>query len=249
MDKPFDIWMCTYNSSKLLPTILERICQVIPTRAINRKFIVDDFSSDNTKQLAKEMGWEVFENKKKGLCNARKYAFSLVETDYCASFEHDLYLSRKWFPRIPNLVTDSGFDIAQGVRIRDAKGFKELDIYDNKHRNITSEDNTFYALKPPINRAILEGETTKGVGSLKYYVDKNVCSRHIRGNAINCLRHGYYIYRSVNSERISAHAKCLAKAPVLSLKVAKETKSYSVIALYPLERLMILSGAIASKAV
>src|SRR4030067_2297471 len=104
MDKPFDVWMCTFNSSRLLPKILKRIDQVIPSKAINRKFIVDDFSSDNTKQVANEMGWEIFENRKKGLCNARQHAFSLVETDCCASFEHDLYLSEKWFPRIPNLV-------------------------------------------------------------------------------------------------------------------------------------------------
>lgn len=247
MDKPFDVWMCTYNSAKLLPITLTRISQVIPPKAINRKFIVDDFSSDDTKEVAKELGWEVYANKKKGLYNARQYAFSLVETDYCASFEHDLYLSEKWFPRIPNFVINSGCDIAQGVRIRDAKGFKELDIYDNNHRVITSEDNTFYAMIPNRNKEILKGNVENGISLLKYHVDKSVCSSHLRGNIMTCLRHGYYVYRRVNNERISAHAKCLMKSPILSLKVARETKGCSVIVLYPLERLMIISGALAAK--
>jgi glycosyltransferase involved in cell wall biosynthesis len=249
MVEPFDIWMCTYNSAKLLPIILPRITQVIPPEAINRKFIVDDFSSDKTKEAAKKLGWEVYANKKKGLYNARHYAFSLVETNYCASFEHDLYLSEKWYPRIPNFVVDGDYDIAQGVRIRDARGFKELDIYDNNHRIITSEDNTFYAMIPDWNRQILEGKVENGISSLKYRVDRSICSRHMRGNTMTSLRHGYYVYRRVNNEKISAHAECLAKSLLLSLKVFKETKGYSVIALYPLERLMILTGAITSKIV
>jgi len=247
MDKTFDIWMCTCNSEELLPLTLKRISEVIPSRVINRKFIVDDFSTDNSKEVAEKLGWQVYENKKKGLYNARKYAFSLVEADYCASFEHDLYLSKNWFPRIPNSVIEFGYDIAQGVRIRDVKGFKEMDIYDNNHRTITSEDNTFYAMIPTRNRDILTGYVDKSTSSLKLHVDKGVCSLHIRGNVRNSLRHNYYIYRAVNSGRLSTHVKCLMKSPLLSLMVIRETKGYSVIVLYPLERLMILSGAFVSK--
>jgi len=247
MNKRFDVWMCTYNSEKLLPMTLKRISEVIPPTAINRKFIVDDFSTDNSTKVAKELGWEVYANKKKGLYNAMQYAFSLVETDYCASFEHDIYLAENWFPRIPKWVTEQGYGIAQGIRVRDARGFKEIDIYDNNHRTISSEDNTFYAMIPPEIRDILTGKTDKDPSQLKRYVDKIVCSRHIRGNAKTCLKHGYYIYRQVNTVKISAHVKCLAKSPILALKVAKETRGYSVLIFYPLERVMILSGALASK--
>lgn len=248
LDKTFDIWMCTCNSEKLLPLTLKRISEVIPSRVINRKFIVDDFSTDNSKEVAEKLGWQVYENKKKGLISAQRYAFSLVETDYCASFEHDLYLSKNWFPRIPNSVIEFGYDVAQGIRIRDTKGFKELDIYDNNHRNITSADNTFYAMIPTRNKEILKGNIDKGVSShLKWHVDKGVCSRHIRGNVRNSLRHGYCIYRTVNQERLSTHLKSLMKSPLLSLRVIRETRGISVIVLYPLERLMILSGALVSK--
>jgi glycosyltransferase involved in cell wall biosynthesis len=227
--------MCTCNSEKLLPISLKRIDQVIPSKVINRKFIVDDFSSDRTVEIAEKFGWEIFRNRKKGLHNAQQYAFLLVNTDYCASFEHDLYLSENWFPHIPNLVVNSGFDVAQGIRIRDTKGFRELDIYDNNHRKITSEDNTFYSMK-----FIRNNSTTPNL-----HVDKKLCSLHLRGSTKTSLRHGYYIYRMVNDERTRNQLKALIKSPVLSLKVVKETKSFSVLTLYPLERIMIFSGALA----
>lgn len=63
----------------------------------------------------------------------------------------------------------------------------------------------------------------------------------------NSLRHDYCISRAVNQERLSTHLKCLMKSPLLSLRVIRETKCISVIVLYPLERLMILSGAVVSK--
>lgn len=248
LDKPFDIWMCTHNSEKFLPVTLKRITEVIPAQSINRKFVVDDFSSDNTKEVVKKLGWEVYLNKKKGLVNARRYAFSLVETDYCANFEHDVYLTKSWFPKIPDIVRHGGFDIAQGIRIRDTRGFKEMDIYDNSHRVITSEDNTFYAMVPKRNRDILEAKMGSGsISSLKYFVDKTVCSRHMRGGVATSLRHGYYIYRRENHDSIFIHAKCLINSPLLSLRVAKETKGFSVLVLYPLERIMIISGAITQK--
>jgi glycosyltransferase involved in cell wall biosynthesis len=247
VDKTFDVWMCTFNSAKLLPITLKRIEEVIPVAAINKKFIVDDFSTDNTLEIAQKLGWQVYRNKKKGLYNARRYAFSLAESPYCACFEHDIYLAKNWYPRIPDLVMNSRCDVAQGIRIRDVKGFKELDIYDNNHRSITSEDNTFYSLVSPKNKEIFITPSIASLSSLNYCVDKNVCSWHMRGNVRASLRHGYTIYRAVNGEKISVHAKCLAKSLPLSLKVASETKMFSVVCLYPLERVMILSGAVANK--
>jgi glycosyltransferase involved in cell wall biosynthesis len=101
---PFDIFMPTFNSAKLLPVVLPQIEKVIPASAINKKFIIDDFSSDDTREVAESLGWTVFRNKRKGLLNAQIYGFSLVTTECCALFEHDLYLASNWYPTIPNLV-------------------------------------------------------------------------------------------------------------------------------------------------
>ena len=228
--KSFDVWMCTHNSEKLLPLVLPQISRVIPI--INRKFIVDDFSSDNTKTVAKSLGWQVFSNIKKGLHNARAYAFSLVETEYCASFEHDIYLNRNWYPTIPNRVLSGKYDVAQGIRIRDVGGFRELDLYDYNHRFITSEDNTFYKM----------GANFQNIE--RYCVEKSICSFHLRGNVKNSLWHSYYIYREANNNSIRSHLKCFAKSPILSIKVFKETKGGLVLFFYPLERFLIFQGAL-----
>ena len=62
----------------------------------------------------------------------------------------------------------SGYDAAQGVRIRygDVKGFKELDIYDNNHRSITSEDNTFYSLVNPKNKQVFITPSIESISRL-----------------------------------------------------------------------------------
>ena len=72
--EPFDIWMCTCNSEQFLPMTLKRISEVIPSEVVNRKFIVDDFSSDCSKEVVRRFGWEVFENRTKGLHNALEYS-------------------------------------------------------------------------------------------------------------------------------------------------------------------------------
>jgi glycosyltransferase involved in cell wall biosynthesis len=230
--------MCTHNSGKLLPVVLPQISRVIPI--INRKFIVDDFSTDDTKAVAQSLGWQVFSNKKMGLNNARRYAFSLVETECCASFEHDVYLADNWFPTIPNHVQSGRYDVAQGIRIRDAGGFREADIYDYNHRFIPSEDNTFYRMGADFSNMN------------RYCIDKNVCSRHLRGGMSNSLRHDYSIYRDVNSDLeltagISPLLRCLVNSPFLSIKVFRETKGTLVLFAYPMERLMALAGGLSRK--
>ena len=231
--KPFDVWMCTHNSEKQLPVVLPQISRVIPI--INRKFVVDDFSTDNTKAVAKSLGWLVFDNKKRGLHSARNYAFSLVKTEYCASFEHDLFLADNWYPTIPNLVQSGKCDVAQGIRIRDIGGFREADLYDYNHRFITSEDNTFYRM----------GANFQNME--RYCVENSVCSRHLRGNISSCLKHDYYIYRELNNASVYSLLKCLAKSPFLSIKVFKETKGGLVLFCYPMERLLIFNGGLMRK--
>ena len=237
--KPFDVWMCTHNSEELLPVVLPQISRVIPI--INRKFIVDDFSTDNTKAVAKSLGWQVFGNMKRGLGNARSYAFSLVETEYCASFEHDLFLANNWYPTIPNIVQQSDkYDVAQGIRIRDIGGFREADLYDYRHRFVTSEDNTFYKMSA-------KAWEQASQNNKRYWVEKSVCSRHLRGSVSKSLRHDYYIYREVNTASIFSLLKSLAKSPFLSIRIFRETKGGIVLFAYPMERLLILNGGLIHK--
>jgi hypothetical protein len=145
-------------------------------------------------------------------------------------FEHDIYLAKTWFPTIPLAVLDRNLDGANGIRNRNVRGFRESDIYDNAHRLIVSEDNSFYATKPSTGR---------------YEVIRSVISIHLRQNTRQALRHGYFIYREVNSEPLQKHLKSIGKSSVLALRIGIETASIAPIIVYPLERTLYLFGAIA----
>lgn len=229
----FDVFVCTKNSEKLLPLVLPQIEKVV-CGSINRRFVVDDFSSDNTKEVAESLGWKVYSNHKQGLVYAQRYALSLVKTDFYASFEHDIFLSSKWFPTIPNLVVSGKYDIAQGIRVRNVEGFKQADIYDYSHRQtiIPSQDNTFY-LKSKTLSCTLN----------RYYIDNTVCSVHLRKSIIACLKHDLYINLFFGKPFILSLTKHLIYSPFQSLRIFKQTKSKHVLFCYPLERLFILAGA------
>ena len=50
-----DLIMWTYNSAKLLPTVLARINEVIPAEAVNKKIVSDDHSTDQTAKIARDV--------------------------------------------------------------------------------------------------------------------------------------------------------------------------------------------------
>ena len=62
---------------------------------------------------------------------------------------------------------------------------------------LTHIDQTIPSI-PTRNREIREGNLESNLNSLKYHVDKSICSHHIRGNAATCMRLGYCIYGRVN---------------------------------------------------
>jgi glycosyltransferase involved in cell wall biosynthesis len=225
--------MCTHNSEKFLPIVLPQIEKVIPRDSINKRFIIDDFSIDKTKEVAESLGWPVYHNHKQGLVNAQRLAVSLVETDFYASFEHDLFLTKDWFPKIPSLVLSGKYEVAQGIRVRDVSGFREADFYDYNHRRFTipSEDNTFY-------------KKDRSWALEKYFVDNSVCSGHLRGSVLACLRHDYFINLMFCRPYLFRLLRCLVNSPYLSLKIFSQTKNKSVLLYYPLERLFILFGAL-----
>jgi glycosyltransferase involved in cell wall biosynthesis len=219
--------MCTHNSAKMLPIVLPQIEKVIPKEAINNKFIVDDFSIDNTKEIAESLGWTVYCSLKHGLVNTQAQAFSLVKTEYCAVFEHDLFLSSNWFPKIPNLIINEEYSSAQGIRLRNVAGFREADLHQYTNYYSPSEDNNFFNMrKPDKNR----------------FIDNTIVSKHLRKGIVNCLRHDYFFDATYGAGSFNSFFKCLIKSPFLSLKIFKETGSKAVLFCYPMERLFIFLG-------
>jgi len=126
-----DLVMWTKNGARTLPYVLNRIREIIPAEAINSKMIVDDRSTDETRELAKSFGWDVIFNAGRGISDGANTALAHVTTDYFISFEQDLLLARDWWDSIPRYFSSQKkMAAAQGIRFADRTiGLEKLQKY------------------------------------------------------------------------------------------------------------------------
>ena len=71
-----DVVVCTYNSEKFLNPCLRSIVKNIPVKNL---WIIDNFSTDNTKKIAMKYTSRIIE-RKCSLAEARALSFKLVES-------------------------------------------------------------------------------------------------------------------------------------------------------------------------
>jgi glycosyltransferase involved in cell wall biosynthesis len=153
-----DIVMWAKNGELTLPFVLRQIDKVIPKHAINNRILIDDHSTDNTRQIGLEHGWVVIPNKGHGITSAANTALNNVETPTFCSFEQDLFLSNDWFNNVYPLISKENVVVASGVRIASAPSAVrkiELEIHNdylsklskrliNRNFHGQSIDNTVY---------------------------------------------------------------------------------------------------------
>ncbi len=111
-----DLVMWTKNGAKTLPIVLHQINRVIPNYVVRRKLIIDDCSTDETREIASRFGWIVYPNCGSGISDAANTALKYVETPIFCSFEQDLFLSNKWFKEVYPLIFKENVVIASGMR-------------------------------------------------------------------------------------------------------------------------------------
>jgi len=210
-----DLVMWAKNGSKTLPLVLKRINEVIPEGFVNNRILIDDHSVDNTREIAKSFGWQVFFNKGKGICSGANTALQHVTTDFFVSFEQDLSLAKDWWQKIPSLLEDKTVAIASGVRVpNQPKALRKLQEYTlERYQRIDMEkadffhaktlDNTIYKTKIirklggfpllPVSAGV-DTFLAKNVISagFSWKVDYSVRSVHLRGGLKDELTHYYW---------------------------------------------------------
>ena len=62
-----DLVMWAKNGASMLPLVLKRAEEVLPSEVIGKKIFVDDHSVDESREIAKDFGWIVYLNEKGGV--------------------------------------------------------------------------------------------------------------------------------------------------------------------------------------
>jgi glycosyltransferase involved in cell wall biosynthesis len=207
--------MWTKNGGKTLPFVLKRIEQVIPDESVNNRLIIDDKSIDDTREVAKSFGWQIFNSQGSGISGGANTALKRVETEYFVSFEQDLLLAKNWWLQIPPYLSRPKVVVANGTRLPGQKPaglrkLKELEL--NSHfcpRYCEPDDygktldNTIYKTKVvrdiggfPSTKAdsgvdIILSNTLRKAG-FSWLVTNEVQSLHLRGGLGDELHHLYW---------------------------------------------------------
>jgi glycosyltransferase involved in cell wall biosynthesis len=213
--KKVDMVMWTKNGATMLPYVLKRIDEVIPCENVCHKILVDDRSTDQTVEIAKDFNWEAYPNPEGGIPSGANEALKHVDRDYFVSVEQDVILAKNWWDKIPNFMNDETVAVAQGIRISTEPTLKKLDEYTysllnyNKIRDIEHARDFGYS----IDNNIFRTRVIRRVGGFpticpvcsdtilikkillearcKWIIDNEVVSYHIRRSVKDYVQHYY----------------------------------------------------------
>lgn len=137
-----DIVMWTKNGSKTLFSVLNRINKVIPGAYVNQKLIIDDSSTDNTKQICKKANWKVLNNPGNGISDAANFALEQIQTEYFCSFEQDLLLNYSWWNVVSKHIGEKNVVAVSGLQVANyPNSLKNLQEYNCRKYQETNERN------------------------------------------------------------------------------------------------------------
>lgn len=111
-----DLVMWTKDGAATLPFVLKRIDEVIPSHFVSKRIIIDDGSTDQTREIAESFGWSVIFNEGKGISDGANTALKHVKSDYFISFEQDLLLAHDWWDKISPSLKNAKVAVASGMR-------------------------------------------------------------------------------------------------------------------------------------
>jgi glycosyltransferase involved in cell wall biosynthesis len=168
-----DLVMWTKNGAKTIALVLKRINEVVPKEFVNRRLIVDDQSTDNTREISESFGWLVVFNEGTGISDGANTALKNVECQYFVSFEQDLLLARDWWEKIPPVLENPKIAAASGMRFASQpRGVQKLQFYvAKKYRGETklsswlaSRRNAAFTLGSTLDNTIYRTDVIRRVG-------------------------------------------------------------------------------------
>ena len=168
-----DLVMWTKNGAQTLPTVLQRINEIIPQEFVNKKIAVDDGSGDGTQHIASSFGWSVIPNKGHGISDGANTALKEVTSDFFISFEQDLLLAPEWWQKIHPLLENSSVAVASGMRFADKPlGVKKMQEYvGKKYRGeanlaswLKSRDMSAFTLGKTLDNTIYKTKIIRALG-------------------------------------------------------------------------------------
>ena len=239
--------MWTFNGEKTLDAVLKQINKVIPKKCVNKKIIVDDYSTDLTVLIALKNGWKVYPNLGKGICDGANTALGLVSTDFFCSFEEDLVLADDWWIKIQKLIKSN--DVACGVRLPNkTKSLQKIEEYAHEKYRLNglyckTIDNTIYKTEvirkvggyPNINSNVgVDVALAKKVleNGFSWVTDFECVSIHLRNGLKGELKHNFWYGKEAGS--FSGDGKRLLFSPIRAFQIAMKKHCVSVLVLYPL---------------
>jgi len=246
-----DVVICTKNSERTLEKCLTLVKRFIP---VNRLIIIDGGSIDNTIEIAKKFGAEIYYDGGVSLGLARNLGLKLAETEIVAFIDSDAYICKEWFPKLIKYFEDPKVALASNLtiygygtpplqRLYEYMYLKQREkfigfISTLAKRNVIIELGGIKDLPSCEDHELLERVTKNGY---KWISTNEVITYHPQG-LLERLRHFYWWGRGYG-KRGSIHKpiKMFIVSPAVGLKLGIVCHPIHLI-YYPLLRFIFLYG-------
>jgi glycosyltransferase involved in cell wall biosynthesis len=259
-----DLVIWAKNGASMLPLVLKRADEVLPNEVIAKKIFVDDHSTDESREIAKDFGWRVYNNKNGGIACGVNTALKRVESKYFISLEQDLVLAKNWFEKIPKHLEKPNVVSAMGIRYPDDPILRKMHEFslDKSDFTMGSMDNSmwktrivkFFVVIPEyLKYGAVDSYMGLRLRGFESVVDPSVVSVHLRKGGLKGEIKRYYFMglyaprmkgNSIDETELKRAFKIAVFSPFRELEVAVKKRCPQITCYYPLIRFSFLRGAL-----